>query len=168
MKNAKILFATLLLAPLFGASQITVEEYPRQLKADIDTVDQFDAVKATSTCGEVSFEISEQMFSGGCLGTLVRTYAFTDDCGNEAWAEQYINLQDSQKPVFETQIEDVTMSRSLRKDAEILSAKDNSGKPVEVQFTEVEKGNKVIRTWKAKDVCGNEAVMRQTITFSDL
>lgn len=168
MTEFKIAIAALLFFPAMGWSQIEVEEYPRQLKADVDVVDQFDAVKATSSCGEVTSTISEQIFSGGCLGTLVRTYTFTDECGNEARAEQYIGLQDSQKPVFQTQMQDMTMSRADRSDPERIVAKDNSGKPVDIQFSEVEKGNKIIRTWRATDICGNETEMRQTITFSDL
>lgn len=168
MKEMKMLFAALLFIPAIGWAQIEVEDYPRQLKADVDMVDQFDTVKATSPCGEVQFKITEQIFSGGCLGTLVRTYTFTDECGNEAHAEQYIGLQDSQKPVFETVMKDETMSRASRTQSAKVTAKDNSGKPVDVEFSEEEKGDKVIRTWKATDICGNEAKMKQTITFKDI
>jgi hypothetical protein len=56
---------------------------------------------ASDNCGEVEVTHVDELNSGGCLGTIFRTWIATDECGNTATAEQYISVQDNQGPVIE-------------------------------------------------------------------
>ena len=147
-------------------SQITVEDYERKAKANVNNLDEIKSVSATSECGEVKVEVEDKQFSGGCIGTLVRTYKFTDDCGNEAKAEKYISLLDTEAPVFD----DVPSNLAVSSAEEIpaapeLTATDNSGKPVKITMEEIEKNKKIIRKWTATDQCGNSTTEQQEITW---
>jgi hypothetical protein len=70
-----------------GSGKYIIDE----LEDQVDLGD-IEIPKAVSTCSEITSTFSDQIFSGGCLGTLVRTYSFKDTCGNAATAEQYISL----------------------------------------------------------------------------
>jgi hypothetical protein len=165
MKKSAI--AVLLLFFTISAfSQINVDEYERKAKANIDNLDEISAVNATSECGEVKVEIEDKQFSGGCLGTLVRTYKFTDDCGNEAKAEKYISLMDTEAPVFNDVPENMAISSAEEiPAAPELTATDNSGKPVKITMEEIDKKKTIIRKWTATDPCGNSTTEQQEITW---
>ncbi len=152
----KILF-TLAIASLSTSlfAQINVAEYERQLKAKVGETDAVEAPVATSSCGEVTTTFEDQTFSGGCLGTLVRTYTYKDNCGNTASAEQYINLTDKEKPEFIDAPKDTKAKESKIPEAASLEAIDNSGKAVDIQFNETEINGTIIRKWTATDKCGN-------------
>ncbi len=167
MKYTLILFALATTTSL--SAQITVDSYPIELAANIDQLDEVAALTAQSTCGDVSVEVKEAIYSGGCLGNLVRTYVFSDECGNVARAEQFIKLEDTTPPVIEEVAANVTAS-SMDKlpEAPAIKANDNSGKPVEVSLSEKRMGDEVVRVWTAEDQCGNTSIMKQTIKLSDI
>ena len=148
-------------------SQITIDDFERQPQVNIDQLEQFAPITAKSTCGEVQVDIKEQMFSGGCLGNLVRTYVFTDECGNKERAEQYLVLQDDQSPVFLNAPKDiVAYANAIPEQAEI-EVIDNSEGKIEVVFSEEIEENQVLRTWTATDQCGNQALASQVISIQD-
>lgn len=167
MKYTLILFALAMTTSL--SAQITVDSYPIELAANIDQLDEVAALTAQSTCGEVSVEVKEAIYSGGCLGNLVRTYVFSDECGNVARAEQFIKLEDTTPPVIEEVAANLTSS-SMDKlpEAPAIKANDNSGKPVEVSLSEKRMGDEVVRVWTAEDQCGNTSIVKQTIKLSDI
>jgi hypothetical protein len=164
----KSVLTTLVL--LFGAfalkAQITVAQYDIKLTADVDDLESIPAVTATSECGDVNVSLDEKTFSGGCLGTLVYTYTFTDDCGNEATAQQFITLTDTTPPVFVDFAPTLTAASADEIPAAVEpTATDNSGKPVKVTLKEEQKRKKLIRIWTAEDQCGNTTVQEQEVTF---
>lgn len=167
MKYTLILFALAMTTSL--SAQITVDSYPIELAANIDQLDEVATLTAQSTCGEVSVEVKEAIYSGGCLGNLVRTYVFSDECGNVARAEQFIKLEDTTPPVIEEVAANLTAS-SMDKlpEAPAIKANDNSGKPVEVSLSEKRMGDEVVRLWTAEDPCGNTSIVKQTIKLSDI
>lgn len=149
-------------------AQITVSEYTRALKVDAHNVPSPD-VEFTSTCGKVNVEISEKMASGGCLGTLIRTYNATDECGNSAMAEQYLSLQDNTGPELIGVPADITVEKeSDIPEAPVVSAQDLGDRAIKVTLSLTKKDDKLIRTWYAEDKCGNKSEASQTITIKEI
>jgi hypothetical protein len=161
--SMKLVLSLFLFAPIVFQAQIQVDDYPREIVADLEEVATLPQVKATSACGEVNVSVSDQMFSGGCMGKLVRTYTFNDDCGNKATAEQYISLKDSEKPVFVSPPLNMNVPKNNIPEPEIVTATDNSGAPVEIDLVETIGKGEITRTWIATDLCGNEAKVVQVL-----
>jgi hypothetical protein len=165
----KYLILLLLSFGLFEAkAQITVDSYPIELKVDIDKIDEVQPITAKSTCGEVTVSVKELTFSGGCLGNLVRTYTFTDGCGNTQTAQQFLVLQDFQAPVFDEIPATISADSSNIPAKPEVKVTDNSHAEIDVTYTEERKEDRLIRIWVAKDQCGNSAVMKQEVRFSEL
>ena len=154
---------TLLASVVVLQAQITVADYEMKLTADLDNLEAIATVEASSDCGEVISTIDDKVFSGGCAGTLVRTYTFTDDCGNEASAQQFISLIDNAGPVFEAFPENTTASADALPAAPELTAKDNSGQSVKISMEERKENDRVVRIWTAEDPCGNTTIRQQII-----
>jgi hypothetical protein len=165
MKNTLIL-VILLLASTYGFGQITIKDYPKQFPCEVDATDQIEFPSATSSCGVVTTKFNEEVFSGGCLGTVVRTIYYTDACGNKAEAQQYITLTDNLEPTLygvPKSIE-ITASQAIPNPV-MVSSRDNSGQNFEVIFNETQEGNVITRKWTCTDACGNTAEGVQTITI---
>lgn len=164
-----LLFALLTTVSTLFFAQISVEDYSRKETADVSDLKSIPVVKATSECGDVSVKTSDTMMSGGCLGTLVRSYTFTDGCGNTAYAEQYINLKDSEAPVLHNIPKDLVVASNKIPKVANVTATDNVGDDeVKVEMTETmdEENHQLIRQWRAVDQCGNSSVARQVITIT--
>lgn len=164
MKNAVLLLVlTSLVIPL--SAQITVSDYAKKINCAADAIDMLEAPKASSSCGPVTTAIDDQIFSGGCLGTLVRNYTFTDQCGNKAAADQYILLTDNDAPVLIGIPADITINPVTQPvpPAAKVSASDNSAQVIEVTLTETRNDMVITRIWTAEDPCGNKAEASQRI-----
>lgn len=149
----------------FMTAQITINPYLIEVHAEVGSVDQLDAITATSECGQISVSVKDMQFSGGCLGNIVRTFTFTDECGNTKKAEQFITLTDQVPPVFDTLVNNITADREALPEPSLITASDNSGEEVKITYTETVQKRRVIRTWTATDQCGNVARMEQVIAF---
>lgn len=165
MKKEILTFAAFLTVSVLSA-QITIAKYPIEFKCAVDATDQLEFPEATSTCGEVTRTYDEQIFSGGCLGNVVRTITYTDACGNKAQAQQYITLTDNLEP----ELIGVPANVTLKKGEEIpkvpiVDSRDNSGQLCPVEFSQTQKDNVITRIWTCTDACGNVAEARQTITL---
>lgn len=147
-------------------SQITIANYIKQFSCEVDAISEIQVPEATSSCGEVKMTFDDQIFSGGCLGTLVRTYTYTDACKNEAKAEQYILLTDKMEPILYGVPKNITIGKNeiLPPPAQ-LSSRDNSGQNFEVTMTETKFNNQIRREWSCTDACGNTAKAMQIITI---
>lgn len=151
---------------LNSTAQIIVQDYPRQFECDIDGINDIQPPVVSSTCGKVNIKFSDEIYSGGCLGTLVRSYVFSDECGNEAYAEQYILLKDNLEPTIYGAPKDIKVkSESEIPAAPQLASRDNSGQNFDVIFEEKKEGKTLIRTWTCTDACGNTATEKQVITI---
>lgn len=148
-------------------AQITVGEYPMKLRADVDELSSISAPIASSSCGEVVVTIDDQLFSGGCLGTLARTYTFTDGCGNVERAQQFINLEDYTPPVFDNLSESLSVVENAVPETSVVTASDNSNQPVQISVNETREGNVITRIYTATDQCGNTSIGTQTISVKN-
>ncbi len=172
MKNTamnKLLFSLLVFGWMTSASaQITVNDYPMQVTANIDQLDAVAGVTASSACGAVESTVVDQTFSGGCLGTLVRTYTFTDSCGNSASAQQFIKLEDTQAPVLSGVPQNTSASPNQLPAVPEVTATDNSGVEVKINYHEFKENDQVTRSWIAEDQCGNVTTAKQVIALKAL
>ena len=122
--------------------------------------------------------------SGGCAfqshpnfdedaATYIRTYTFTDACGNVGTGEVVINLVDETPPVFdfvplnafyncasEVVLEDATAVDETDNDVTITLSVDSVDSFCDNQFV-------LYRTWTATDDCANETTATQIIIVSD-
>jgi hypothetical protein len=98
LKSTVLLF--LISVAANAQAQIVVGDYPKEIQCNINDLKNVAAVAASSDAGPVISNVTEQIFSGGCMGTLVRSYRFTNKFGEEATAEQFIFLSDTDAPVL--------------------------------------------------------------------
>ena len=144
---------------------------PANTTAECDDVPAPDAIETTDNCGDVEVDYSEILFSGGCEGTLERTWIITDECGNSNIHIQYINLIDVTAPVISAN-PDATVECGEEFDLVGYSVSDNCDDEVAVAIDSVftgacgNTGNWVI-TYTATDNCFNSSVATQNITIID-
>ncbi|MBL7942562.1 MAG: hypothetical protein JNM00_07335 [Flavobacteriales bacterium] len=148
------------------SSQIKLSEFPVETSCEIDKVKQVKKIHATSPCGIVRIEWDDQTFSGGCAGTIVRTYTFTDPCDSVRTAQQYISLIDQLPPIL-FGLPEVTQLHladgSEMPPVPAVTAKDNSGELCEVKFTQESTATGYTRIWTCTDQCDNKAYFKQEI-----
>jgi hypothetical protein len=167
LKMKKIVFISLsLLNSLISYGQIIIKDYPKQFQCEVDATDQLEFPAASSSCGVVTTKFNEEIFSGGCLGTVVRTISYTDACGNKAEAQQYITLTDNLEPTLYGVPKSIEInSGQAIPNPVMVSSRDNSGQNFEVIFIETQQSNVITRKWTCTDACGNIAEGVQTITI---
>jgi hypothetical protein len=167
MKNTISLFILMATVQIMSA-QITIKDYPKQFTCEVDATDQLEFPTATSSCGTITTKFNEEIFSGGCLGTVVRTIYYTDGCGNKAEAQQYITLTDNLEPTLYGVPKSIEIEKTQPIPAAVMiSSRDNSGQNFDVIFNETREGNIITRTWTCTDACGNTAKGVQTITIKE-
>jgi hypothetical protein len=165
MKKATLLIFTLSTS-FASIGQITIKDYPKQFSCEVDATDQLEFPIASSSCGVVTTRFNEEIFSGGCLGTVVRTIYYTDACGNKAEAQQYITLTDNLEPTLYGVPKSIEIPANQAIPAAVMvSSRDNSGQNFDVIFNETKEGNVITRTWTCTDSCGNIAKGVQTINI---
>ncbi|MEN9348775.1 MAG: hypothetical protein ACOVOO_03315 [Flavobacteriales bacterium] len=160
----RLISAALLGLSLHGFAQIQVLPYDTQVKCDVEQLSTLAYPKATSTCGEVATVFSDLLFSGGCLGTIERSYVFTDACGNVSKAQVYISLTDQTPPVAQKPA-DITCKGNEIPEPAPITASDNSNEPVDIAFDVIRESGGLTRQWTCTDRCGNQTVVTQKITF---
>jgi hypothetical protein len=107
-----------------------------------------------------------------CIYDIERTWSAEDDCGNVITVTQVIHVVDTTNPTLAGVPQDATYECGQDVPAPAtVTATDNCEDIVEVQFTEEEFaqacGNYLVRTWRAYDNCGNQAVESQYIFVID-
>ena len=126
--------------------------------------------------GAITVSPTEEVTPGACVNdfTLVRTWTFTDVCGNTSSVSQTITVKDDTAPVAPTPPADVNVQCATDVPAPVdLTAEDNCDGAITVSPTEeVTPGACVndftlVRTWTFMDVCGNTSSVSQTITVKD-
>ncbi|QJB37585.1 gliding motility-associated C-terminal domain-containing protein [Chitinophaga oryzae] len=158
---------------------------PKDTLVDCDKVPAWPVITATDNCSgniQVFTSSKTQKIPGACAGNYleIRTWTATDDCGNKATMQQTIRVQDTTKPVFTVVPPgDTTVNcDAIPAPATNVTATDNcsttgNGLTVTRQtITETIPGAcgnnyRIIRTWTAKDACGNIATMKQIVTVQD-
>lgn len=153
----------------------------RDTTVNCDQVPAINTVTATDNCTAnvtVSVNQTKVFLSNGCNNSyrLTRTWTATDGCGNTATMKQIVTVQDTTKPVFT-----VTPPRDTTVDCDAVPAApsnvmatDNCG-TVKISYTQSRQtiagacasNYQLIRTWTAKDECGNTNTWKQTVTVQD-
>jgi hypothetical protein len=130
-------------------------------------------VSATDNCNNITWSTSDVHVSGGCAGTIIRTYVASDICGNQsAPFTQTIHLTDAVAPTFTTtpditiQCDDVVPAVA----APVFS--DNCDDMLDIEYAYSEEvlsicATDLVYTWTATDACGNSTVAVKRIHVVD-
>ena len=167
-KNMKTkLFVLLVLCSLciYSPAQIKIQSYQHEISCDIDALADLPTISATSAAGKVTLDYSENIFSGGCLGTLVRTFAYTDPAGEKAEAQQIVHITDRIPPRLLGEAPNISTTADMVPEPAQFAAVDNSGETFDVIFKEVKQDKRITRVWTCTDSCGNVARKTQIITL---
>ncbi len=156
---------------------------PADVTVECDAVPAAANMQATDLCSpadKVKVEYKEDRVNtpGACANNyqLVRTWTAIDECENKTIITQTITVRDTKAPVFTTAAPaNVTVECHMVPAQPDLAATDNCSAANNVSITKNEQrvdGNcannyQLIRTWTARDECGNETVLTQTITVTD-
>jgi len=150
-------------APVFDA-------YEPFVYVECDVVGEF-ILTATDNCdNEVEVTITEEnAVSGQCYGSLLRTYRAVDNCGNETFAYQIIDIIDTTAPVIHNVPAEMTIvcGSDIPAPASNIFVTDNCTADIVATFTETQTNEfcpyDIIRTWTALDLCGNVTEETQVI-----
>ena len=136
-------------------------------------------ITATDNC-DVTVAITyngETRANGACPDsyTLTRQWTAADNCGNTKTATQRITVQDTQKPVFTSLPQNLTIQCSQAfPPVGSPVATDNCDASVTITYLGQSNTNATcdnsyqsLRSWVATDNCGNSTVATQTITVQD-
>lgn len=147
---------------------------PPDMNASCDGSPFLEEASAEDNCSSVEMQYNEEYTGEGCSLQLQRTWISTDECGNEAIAQQVISFQDNEAPTIIGVPEDVELACTDEiPDAPSLTALDNCSENPSLNFFEEEvPGNcenayAILRTWIATDDCGNQTIESQSIDIID-
>ncbi|WP_306644043.1 HYR-like domain-containing protein [Sanyastnella coralliicola] len=149
------------------------DEFEVFISIECDQVDDY-IITASDNC-DASVEVTiieELIFSGGCIGTLQRTYQAMDDCGNTVTTTQLLQVVDTTAPELFNVPADVEIDceDEVPAVADDIFATDNCSEDVTIEFTEVQTSEfcpyEIIRTWTAIDNCNNVTEGVQVITVT--
>lgn len=153
------------------SDKITLSNFEKQVRVNVADLQDAVLYEAYSKCpGRLKVEFTDKRFSGGCAGSIERSYVFSDECGNKLTESQYITLVDDTPPVFQNAPADTLVaSREEIPRALFVGAFDEGGQDTDISFNEQydfsDPDNVVItRVWTASDVCGNTATHTQHIS----
>lgn len=150
---------------VFSTAQVQVQAYAHEISCDIDALADLPTITATSPAGKVSIQYDEQIYSGGCLGTLVRTFKYADPAGNTGEATQIVHITDMQPPRLLGEAPNISTTRDMIPEPAQFAAVDNSGESFDIIFKEVKSADRITRLWTCSDSCGNIARLTQVITL---
>ena len=150
---------------IYSNAQVKLQSYQHEISCDIDSLAELPTINATSPAGKVNIDYSENIYSGGCLGTLVRTFTYTDPAGQTAEAQQIVHITDRTPPKLLGEAPNITTTADMIPEPAQFAAVDNSGERFDVIFKEVKQDKRITRLWTCSDSCGNIARKTQTITL---
>ena len=138
----------------------------------------FGAATATDACdATVDITFSTVTIPGSCPQSFsrIRTWTATDDCGNTSTCSRTIVVQDISPPVI-TCPADITVvypASTLPANTGSATATDVCDSSPTLSYTDSSPSdicaseNRIIRTWKATDACGNSSTCVQSILNED-
>jgi hypothetical protein len=150
---------------IYSSAQIKIQSYQHEISCDIDDLADLPTISASSPEGKVNINYSEHIYSGGCLGTLVRTFTYTDPVGGSAEAQQIVHITDRVPPKLLGEAPNITTTIDMVPEPAQFAAIDNSGEPFDVLFKEIKQDKRITRLWTCTDSCGNVARKTQIITL---
>lgn len=151
--------------------QIECDQVPVMDESSVSAVDLCDANPVVVFAETVEFG---DCLADGYLYRLTCTWTATDDCGNSASYQIYIEVVDHTAPVFPNPPSDLTVEVKNGKTIPappVIQAEDACDSDPDVMYAEftepVECGYLLIRTWTAVDDCGNESSISQTLLIDE-
>lgn len=150
---------------IYSSAQIKIQSYQHEISCDIDDLADLPTISASSPSGKVSINYSENIYSGGCLGTLVRTFSYTDPAGGTAEAQQIVHITDRTPPRLLGEAPNITTTPDMIPEPAQFASVDNSGETFDVLFKEVKQEKRITRVWTCTDSCGNVSRKTQIITL---
>ena len=120
--------------------------------------------------------LTAQTTAGACANdfVMVRTWTFTDDCGNTSSVSQTITVFDDEAPAAPAPPPDMALSCAADIPPPVdLTATDNCSGEITVSPTvqtitgACANDITIFRTWTFTDECGNTSSVSQTITVFD-
>ena len=79
--------------------------------AQMNSINHESLFMAVDLCdADLDYSVSAVLVSGGCIGTWIRTWTATDDCGNSSNFEQTVVMYDNGNPFFTSFPADVEIS----------------------------------------------------------
>ena len=134
--------------------------------------DTIPGVIATDNCQQVIVSTRDSIVAGDCAFEydIYRRVNAIDACGNSVTRTQLIHVGNESGPVIEGVVPELCDDLSL---PEVSAYDECAGKFVPVAMvqdtldTECRDGLVIIRTWSAKDLCGNVSEVKQTIVLND-
>ncbi len=144
---------------LVETSTITCEE-------NVDFV----SMNAIDDCSEVTVAFEDNVTTSGCVTTHTRSWTATDACGNVAVAQQVINVEDREAPVFLTTLDQAVVNCGESVEFTTPEVADNCSSAA-LTFEDIVLADDCdeihTRTWTAVDGCGNVAQTQQVIRVED-
>jgi uncharacterized repeat protein (TIGR01451 family) len=146
-----------------------VDSYSMEITVYCDQSDAIPAPTASDVCSQVTMEYTDVLYSGGCPGTIERTYTFTDQCGNTANATQFITVIDNVPPMFTFVPEPRSFDCGVVYTAPVSAqAMDLCDADVQINYSstiapgDCPQQQLVINTWTAIDECQNQTSIQVT------
>jgi len=160
---------------VFDITAPILANVPADINADCNTIPPVPAdVTATDNCDtDVLVELNEVIVDNPCGQTITRTWTATDNCGNQTTDSQVISVGDTDAPVFDQIVADITVECDAVPTADVLTVLDNCDSDINIVFDEVqtpgicEDAYTLTRTWEATDDCGNTTQTQQIVTVED-
>ena len=130
---------------------------------------------SADNCGDTDLDITETIQQGSCINnyTIVRTYVVSDECGNSVSATQSITVRDLNLPEFAASNEDSLVYPCTEEVPLIQPVVSDSCSDVTLTFRDsvLASGScpplVMVRTWTARDLCGNTALFAVSIVKAD-
>eukprot|EP01137_Pigoraptor_chileana_P018492 Opistho-2@78054 len=157
-------------APVFSSPP------PTTLTAECNSIPAVPSLQATDDCNAaVNITFSSANVAGSCGQTyqIVRTWKATDECGNVATFVQTVNVQDTTRPVLNGVPANVSVACQSVPAAAAVTANDGCDLAPVVTLTQTRSNTSctqtytLIRTWTARDACGNSATASQSVFVQD-
>ena len=150
-----------------------ISGFEASITVQCDDIPVADLATIPDNCGTAVVNAVDSGFSGGCQGTIERTYTATDECGNTSEFIQILNIVDTEDPTFNSEpsvLADISCSAALPVQ-ETLTATDNCGSAtvvpsVDSYTVDVCNGYAVTYRWTATDACTNSS--EKSVTFNVL
>jgi len=132
-------------------------------------------ITVVENCNTYTIAKTDVFVSGGCAGTIIRTYVATDACGNaSAPFTQFIHLTDAVAPTASPASSTINVDCNATVPAFNPQFTDNCDDDltIEVMPDSIIDGNcpaerTIIRRVKATDSCGNIGMATQTVNIVD-
>jgi gliding motility-associated-like protein len=154
------------IAPVFAATPVNVDV---QCSADIPTMVN---LNWTDNCTGNGFVTGTDVSDGlSCPETIIRTWTYTDNCGNSTTTSQTIKVHDTTNPIADAMNDVQTIELPPADINDVTGVSDNCSTPVVTHVSDVSDEGYcpeiVTRTYRVKDDCGNEILVVQKFIIGD-